>query len=249
MKSILYLSLLSQLACRLVLAGSAYTSRQATFIQPASPIVTRATRTKDPEALSFARSQMIAGGYGLYPTTTTSSASSTQLFAKKKAAPAATKKIQVKLLKHVAGVGQAGEVVNVMPAYFNNKLLPQKAAKIISDEEVAEEATEQQLKEEAERAKAEELKEKLDDFELKLVRKAGPEGHLFGGIGPKVIMSELEAEFGGEFLSQKWVKITEILDQDGKTMRGDIKEVGKFGSTISLLKDISAKFEITVEAE
>jgi len=255
----MYLSLVSQLAS-LVIAGSSYTSREATFIPPASPIVTRATTTKtnNVEALSFARSQMISGGYGLYPTTTpnnfaptsATTTSSTQLFAKKKkAAPAAPKKVQVKLLKHIAGTGQAGQVVKVTPAFFNNKLRPQQAAKIITDEEVAEEISEKQKKQDAEQQKANELKEQLDDLTVVLTRKAGPDGHLFGGIGPKVIMKALQSEIGDDFLSKKSVKVAEVLDENGKKMRGDIKTTGTFGSRINLLKGISAKIGITVQAE
>jgi len=264
-KSILYFSVvISQLASLVTAGSSSYTSRQATFIPPASPIITRATTNKvdhaATEALSFARSQMITGGYGLYPTTTPSTtptstaashaATSTQLYAKKKkAAPAATKKIQVKMLKPVAGTGQPGQVVKVTPAFFNNKLRPQQAAKIITDEEVAAEDAEKQQKEDAEKAKANELKERLDEMTLTLTRKAGPDGHLFGGIGPKVIMNELKSEIGDDFLSKRSVKVDAVLDENGKKMRGDIKVIGKFGSRINLLKGISAKIGITIEAE
>ncbi|CAJ1932607.1 unnamed protein product [Cylindrotheca closterium] len=259
MKTILYLVgiIISALALP---ASAQYTSWHATFIPAASPVATR--RNANAEALSFARSQMISGGYGLYPPTTTSTtmttskntaaaaSTSTQLFAKKKkVAPAAAKKIQVKMLKHVAGTGQAGEVVLVTPAFFNNKLRPQQAARMITDEEVAEETAEKQMKEDADRTKANELKETLDELELKLVRTAGPDGQLFGGVGPKVVMSELQSEIADDFLNNKWVKVTEVMDENGKKMRGDIKTVGEFGARINLLSGISAKIGIKVEAE
>jgi len=244
---------------------SGYTSRQAMFIPAASPVVTRSSSSRtantNAEALSFARSQMISGGYGLYPTataTTPSTSTSTQLFAKKKkTAPAATKKIQVKMLKHVAGTGQQGQVVMVTPAFFNNKLRPQQAAKVISDEEVAEEQSEKQKKDQEEKAKANELKDKLDELELTLVRKAGPEGHLFGGVGPKLIMSELHSEIADDFLKHKWVKVADVLNaEDGKKIKhGDIKEIGEYQARINLLSSadggstISAKIGIKVQAE
>lgn len=255
MKTILYLSVVTELTFFASAAGSAYSSRQATFVPPASPSVTR-TANKNAEALSFARSQMISGGYGLYPTITTSNTaaaapSSTQLFAKKKkkTAPAASTKVQVKLLKHIPGTGQIGEVVMVTPAFFNNKLLPNQAAKKVSDEEVAKETSEKQMKESAERAKANELKEKLDELKLNLTRKAGPDGHLFGGIGPKLIMGELESKIADDFFKNKWVKVAEVLNEDGKKIKGDIKETGAFEARINLLTGISAKVGITVEAE
>ena len=154
----------------------------------------------------------------------------------------------MKLLKHVAGTGQAGDVIQVTPAFFNNKLRPTNSAAIISDEEVAKERAEGEEMEREINEKAKELQATLSETTLTLTRKAGPEGQLFGGIGPKVIMSELEKVNGSKFLSQKWVKISEILDENGKKMRGDIKHTGSFGARINLKKDISAKFAIEVVA-
>eukprot|EP00980_Cylindrotheca_fusiformis_P019447 scaffold6708_cov134-Cylindrotheca_fusiformis.AAC.17 len=212
------------------------TFEEATLIKPASPIRNSSSRT--------VAAQQLGLSYARRPE------SPTQLQAKKKkTAPAATKKVQVKLLKHVAGSGQAGEVILVTPAFFNNKLRPMQAAEMISDEEVAEELAKKEAKEKEERAKAEELKETLDAIALQLKRKAGPDGQLFGGIGPKTIMSELQAEVNDDYLNNKWVKVTEVLNEDGKKIRGDIKHTGDFGAKISLLSGISAKIDISVEAE
>jgi large subunit ribosomal protein L9 len=218
-------------------------TREATFIVPASPTVTRSSKNIPiTDHLTYARSQVITSGYGLY--------SSTQLQSKKKkAAPAAAKKVQVKLLKHVAGSGQAGEVIQVTPAFFNNMLRPNKSAEIISDEQVAEEESKKQENESKNKAKANELQEQLIGITLRLKRKAGPDGQLFGGIGPKIIMSELQAVVNDSFLDQKWVKVAEVLDENGKKIRGDIKYTGDFGAKIALLSGISAKIGITVEAE
>ena len=79
---------------------------------------------------------------------------------------AATKKVQVKLLKHVAGTGQAGEVVMVTPAFFNNKLRPTKSAKIISDEDVESERAEAEALAESTKATATELQEKISEMIL-----------------------------------------------------------------------------------
>jgi large subunit ribosomal protein L9 len=218
-------------------------TREATFIAPASPTVTRSSKNIPiTDHLTYARSQVISSGYGLY--------SSTRLHAKKnKAAPAAAKKIQVKLLKYVAGSGSIGEVILVTPAFFNNKLRPTKSAEIISDEEVAEQESIKQEKEDKNKAKATEMQEQLIEITLQLKRKAGPDGQLFGGIGPKTIMTELQAVVNDSFLDQKWVKIAEVLDENGKKIRGDIKYTGDFGARIALLSGISAKIGITVEAE
>lgn len=172
----------------------------------------------------------------------------TQLYSKKKkAAPAAAKKIQVKMLKHVAGTGQAGQVVNVTPAFFNNKLRPTKSAVVISDEQVEQEEAAAAAEAKEKREKAEALKEKIAAITLTITRKAGPDGQLFGGIGPKVIVEELKSRIEDDYLSSKSVKITAVTDEDGKKMRGDIKHTGNFGATIALSKDISARLPIVVE--
>ena len=168
---------------------------------------------------------------------------------KKKNAPAAAKKVQVKLLKHVAGSGQAGDVIQVTPAFFNNKLRPNKSAEIISDEQVAEEQSQAEEDERIKTSKASELQELLSGMIINIKRKAGPDGQLFGGIGAKLIMEEVQKKVTDEFLNEKWVKVTEVLDENGKKMRGDIKHTGEFGARIALLSDVSAKLSLVVEAE
>lgn len=223
--------------------GKSSSATKASFVSPATPSIVRSAPA--PTEIAFARNRAVSNGYGIY------SSSGSVLNAKKKnAGGAATKKgkVQVKLLKHVAGTGQAGDVIQVTPAFFNNKLRPTNSAAIISDEEVAKERAEGEEMEREINEKAKELQATLSETTLTLTRKAGPEGQLFGGIGPKVIMSELEKVNGSKFLSQKWVKISEILDENGKKMRGDIKHTGSFGARINLKKDISAKFAIEVVA-
>ena len=176
----------------------------------------------------------------------------TSLAAKKKAtaAPATSKKIQVKLLKHVAGTGQAGEVVMVTPPFFNNKLRPTKSATLISDEQVELEKAKEALAEKERQTKAAAIKEQVEGAPLIIARKAGPDGQLFGGIGPKIIVDELKAITGeDEFLESKPVKITALMDDNGKKMRGDIKHTGSFAANLSLMKDVVAKVTIEVHAE
>lgn len=174
----------------------------------------------------------------------------TALSAKKKAGAAAPKKVQVKLLKHIAGTGQAGQVIQVTPAFFNNKLRPTKSAVLISDDEVAEEQAQARQDEQERVAQATAIRDALSERKLELQRKAGPDGQLFGGIGPKNIMEELKSMLGdeGELIGAKGVKITSLLDGNGKKMRGDIKHTGEFVAMLSLTKDITAKVEIVVEA-
>lgn len=167
--------------------------------------------------------------------------------------PPASKKVQVKLLKQVAGTGQKGDVVLVTPAFFQNKLRPTKSAEIISDDDVEKERAEAAALEKDKMETAEKLKEQIESLELVLSRKAGPDGQLFGGVGAKVIMEELKKKVvdkhDNEFLEGKGVKIQALMDVDGKKMRGDIKHTGEFKSTISLTREVSAKFKVVIHPQ
>lgn len=218
-------------------APSSFALKTASFVPPASPTIT--TSSPAPTLITQARRQAVARSYG-----------TTQLWAKKKRAPAAAKKIQVKMTKHVAGTGSAGDVVLVTPAFFNNKLRPTQSAVIITDEEVAKEESEKQAQSQANNAAANKIKEQLEqeDFSLAISKKAGPDGQLFGAVSPKAILEELQKTVNDDYLSQKRVKVTGVT-QDGTKHRGDIKHVGEYGVTLSLTKEISAKFPVKVQGE
>lgn len=158
-------------------------------------------------------------------------------------------KIQVKLLKHIDGTGHIGDVIMVTPAFFTNKLQKSGSAVRITDEEVVKEHADKMLHEKEQKENALVVKEKLEKMKLSMSMKAGPEGHLFGGVGYKTILDELKKDFPRGCLDGKQVKITEIKVKDGKKLRGDIKEIGDFVINISLLKDVSASLELSVVQE
>ena len=83
-------------------------------------------------------------------------------------------KVQVKLLKHVAGTGQAGEIIMVAPAFFTNKLQKTGSAKRISDEEVQKEMAEKDslTKEQKANANSESTTPALDFFSTDLTKEA-----------------------------------------------------------------------------
>lgn len=173
------------------------------------------------------------------------------LFAKKNKDSTVGKsgKIQVKLLKHVAGTGSAGDVVMVAPAFFMNKLQKTGSAIRITDEQVEKECTEKAQQDKEARDSANYLKEKLETMTIVMSKKAGPDGQLFGGIGLKAILSELEKEFPQGTLSAKYIKITQVKDENGQVLKHDIKSIGNYTATIALLKDISADFQLSVTGE
>jgi large subunit ribosomal protein L9 len=140
-------------------------------------------------------------------------------------------------------------VIQVTPAFYHNKLLPTKSAELISNEEMKEQQAVAAAKEKAINEKANALKEKLSGITLQIKRKVGPDGHLFGGIGAKAIVDELKTIIKDDFFDKKGVKVQAITDEEGKKLRGDIKQTGNFSAAISLTKDISARIEVVVASE
>jgi ribosomal protein L9 len=208
-------------------------TNKASFVPPASPSLTS----------SRAPTAAVASGYGLY------ASDNTKLFASKKKASAATpKKMQVKLLKHIAGTGQAGDVILVTPAFFNNKLRPTKSAELISDAAVEMEEKEKKAHDNALNAAAKEVQSDMEGFTVQITKKAGPDGQLFGGIGPKILMEELSKQLPKDLWSEKGVKLSAIMDEDGKKMKGDIKHTGKFSASVSLTHEITGSFEVSIDA-
>jgi len=216
---------------------NAITYNKASFIHSVSPFDKKE------------HSDAVVTGYGLFDIKKkTQNRKDTHLFSKKKAG-GAPQKMKVKLLKNVAGTGQAGMVIKVTPAFFNNKLRPTGSAKLISDEEVEKDELKSQALAESNKAAAKVIQEALNDVSIVIKRKAGPEGHLFGGIGPKTIIKELSEKVPNDMWKRKGVKVQDFLDENGEKIKGDIKEVGKFTAKIKFSTDMVSKVDISVEAE
>jgi ribosomal protein L9 len=183
----------------------------------------------------------------------------TALSAAKKKSSATTptsKKVQVKLLQHVAGTGQAGDIVMVAPAYYHNKLRPIQAAIAITDEQVAQERAQAAQTAAEDRRQALAVREMLeqDDCVVYFRRKAGPNGHLFGGIHYKqlaeTIQTVLPTPESRAWFEQRTAKFTGIVNAEGQPLpSADIKHVGTYTATLVLLQDIQAKVSIHVEAD
>jgi len=88
--------------------------------------------------------------------------------------------------------------VMVNPVFFDNKLRPQKLARVITDEEVQQDLEKKQSQSDELLKQASAVKELLDDDEASSSyvlafkdNQTGPDGKLFGGIGPKKLMESL----------------------------------------------------------
>mmetsp|Transcript_5737 Transcript_5737/g.8581 ORF Transcript_5737/g.8581 Transcript_5737/m.8581 type:complete len:273 (-) Transcript_5737:139-957(-) len=265
------LVLLAVFACSTTAATpqSSSTYSKASFVPPAAPTITKAgwpSAANHPSRVQ----QQIATGYG------------TELFGRKKNAggssgavktagvPPVTKngKIQIKMLTSVPNIGQAGDIIFVSSAVFQNQLQRQKKARLISAEEVAKLEAEKQKEEAEATQKAVDTKKMMEEvmFEslgeecstdqdicgvaLSMKRKAGPEGNLFGGINPKMIMEELANTFPDGSWEGKQVKLTDMKDSDGKDVKKkDIKHTGEYTCVVKLGNDVDVTFILSVVAE
>lgn len=212
------------------------------FVPPASPTVVssfgpRQQKSGWPSAVNHpARVNQIASGYGTYRSV------ESQLFGKKKGGGAKTKssttstksapvtrngKIQIKMLETVPKIGQAGDILFVSSAVFQNQLQRQQKARLISAEEVAQLEKEKEAENQALVEAAKATKQMIDDameakphenehnvcgIALEMKRKAGPEGNLFGGVTPKMVMDELASTFPEGSWAGKQVKLTSVKD-------------------------------------
>lgn len=270
------LVLLAVVACSTAAATSpssknkvASTYSKTSFVPPAAPSITKAgwpSAANHPSRVQ----QQIATGYG------------TELFGRKKknaaassstktaAVPPVTKngKIQIKMLTSVPQIGQAGDIIFVSSAVFQNQLQRQKKARLISAEEVALLEAEKQKEEAEATQKAIDTKKMMEEAMLEglgeecstdqdicgvaltMARKAGPEGNLFGGINPKMIMEDLKNTFPDGSWEGKQVKLTDMKDSDGKDVKKkDIKHTGEYTCVVALGNDVDVKFILSVVAE
>jgi len=243
-----------------------------------SPLKSKpSTATGWPSPSKAKARQQIANGYGIYNANNgvSASTSSSTLYAKKKGAtqPVSSKKgkIQVVLLETVPKVGQSGDVVFVSSAIFQNQLKRSNKARLISEEEVqameAEKAAaEKEMLEEAIKTKQmleEAMVEKISDAEqcatdgddicgvaLEMKRKAGPEGNLFGGVNPKMVMDALKQRYPQGSWDGRQVKLTEVKDSDGKDVKKkDIKHTGDYTVSVTLGKGVDVTFILSILEE
>ena len=148
--------------------------------------------------------------------------------------------MNVILLDNVENLGRIGDLVKVKPGYGRNYLLPQGKAALATPENMkAIDARRAEL----EKAAAEELAtakaraESVNGVELVVQANAGPEGKLFGSVGPVDIAEAFEAV-------QIEVQRSEIRMPDGP-----IHELGEFPVGVHLHPDVNAEVTVRVVAD
>jgi large subunit ribosomal protein L9 len=143
------------------------------------------------------------------------------------------------LRKDIPHLGLAGDMVEVKPGYARNYLLPHHLAleptpanlkKIEEDKRLA------ALDRARHREMLERQAERVAGMELTIAAAANPEGHLYGSVGPREIVSALLAE--GIRIEPDQVKLKEHIKQlDTRTV------------TIGFTEDLTAEIKIWVVRE
>ena len=149
-------------------------------------------------------------------------------------------KIKVILLENIKGVGNKEQIVEVKDGYANNFLFPQKKAILATEENLNKLKQKNQKitnndKKEIEKANL--IKEKIENKIVNLKVKAGENGKIFGSVGTKEIIDEIEKQLD--------IKI------DKKQMPSDarVKSLGNHNLILKLYKDIKVNIILNVIGE
>ena len=145
--------------------------------------------------------------------------------------------MNVILLENVENLGSIGDLVKVKPGYGRNYLLPQGKAALATPENMKEiEARRAEL----EKAAAEELAVArtragtIEGMELVIPANAGPEGKLFGSVGPIDIADAFEK-----------VQV-EVERSEVRMPEGPIQELGEFTIGVHLHPEVDVDITVRV---
>lgn len=143
------------------------------------------------------------------------------------------------LTNEVAGLGSAGDVIEVKNGYARNYLIPQGFAVAWTrggEKQVASIRAAREARAIHDHEEAEALKNTLESNKVKLSVKAGAEGRLFGSVKPSDVADAVKAAGLGD-LDKRKIHIT-----------APIKAVGEHEATIRLRDDITAVITLQVVA-
>ena len=144
------------------------------------------------------------------------------------------------LTREVAGLGLAGDIVEVADGYGRNFLVPRGAAILWSkgaEKQIAQITRARDAREIRDLGHAREIKTDLESRSVKLSARAGKDGRLFGSITTADVASAVKSA-GGPTLDRKRIQIA-----------GHIKTTGTHTVTVDLHPDVVASVPVTVTAD
>ena len=141
------------------------------------------------------------------------------------------------LTREVAGLGRAGDVVNVKDGYARNFLIPRGNA--IAWSEGGEKQIDgirraRQSREIRDKDHANEIKAKLEATTFEIKVKVGSTGRLFGSVTEKDIALVIKSETGID------------IDRHKIKLIKHVKNLGKHAAKVSLLTGVAANITVSV---
>jgi large subunit ribosomal protein L9 len=143
------------------------------------------------------------------------------------------------LTREVAGLGLAGDIVEVADGYGRNFLVPRGAAITWTkgaEKQIAQIKRARDAREIRDLGHAREIKADLEKLTVKLAARAGKDGRLFGSITAGDVAAAVK-DAGGPTLDRKRISVD-----------GHIKTLGTHTVTVDLHPDVVASVPVTVEA-
>ena len=147
--------------------------------------------------------------------------------------------IQVVLQQDVDKVGKSGELVRVRPGFARNYLLPRELAvraTTAAMHRIEHEKAVALAKAEKAKKEALDVAGKLGGLSIKLERKAGEDGKLFGSVTAKDIEGAVKAQ--GLAVARTRIVLPE-----------PIKSTGTFDVPVKLVSDVAATLKVEVVAK
>jgi large subunit ribosomal protein L9 len=143
------------------------------------------------------------------------------------------------LTREVAGLGLAGDIVEVADGYGRNFLVPRGAAITWTkgaEKQIAQIKRARDAREIRDLGHAREIKADLEKLNVSISARAGKDGRLFGSISANDIAAAVR-NAGGPTLDRKRIRVDE-----------HIKSLGAHSVTVELHPDVVATIPVTVSA-
>ena len=141
------------------------------------------------------------------------------------------------LTREVAGLGLAGDIVEVADGYGRNFLVPRGAAIIWSkgaEKQIVQIRRARDAREIRDLSHAREIKAELEKLAVTLQARAGKDGRLFGSVTTQDVATAVKSA-GGPLLDKKRIQLP-----------GHIKTTGSHTVTVDLHPDIVASVPVVV---
>jgi large subunit ribosomal protein L9 len=147
--------------------------------------------------------------------------------------------VKLILTREVAGLGSAGDIVDVADGYGRNFLVPRGVAINWSkgaERQIAQIRRARDAREIRDLGHAREIKSQLEQLSVSIGARAGKDGRLFGSITSGDVADAVK-DAGGPTLDRKRIKLD-----------GHIKSTGTHTVTVDLHPDVTASVPVVVTA-